>query len=418
MKHLVLVFLVTFWSSTAFAASRYVDNSGSPACSNSTTFGSETQPWCTISYAIGRISGGDDLYVKRGTYNEEVVISGPAGSAGKNTVIRSYPGHTVTIRGFGNTGRVKITATSYVTLDGFTITNFNQGIHVDSASHHINVQNNNVHDVGQEGIHVKDNSSFVTVQDNTVYNTEKLGGCCNGEGVYVGTSTNGPLDNTHNVTVRRNLIHDTTDEGIEIKPGTHDCIVENNTLYMTNTMSDSPYAAIELDERDAEIQTWSGNPNHIVRNNVLHDNKNGIRLGTGSTAYNNVVYNTQSGFAGIVVDNLNGDGYTRYVYHNTVHMSSNAVVLNGGTATVRNNIGPSTTGNLAFSSGYFVNAGTHDYHLVAGSPAIDAGANLGSVVAVDLEGSTRPAGGAPDLGAYEYAGSRAPTAPTNLRILP
>jgi parallel beta-helix repeat protein len=418
MKYIPLVLLLTFFSSTAFAAGRYVDNSGSPACSDSSGFGSEAQPWCTISYAIGHISGGDDVYVKRGTYNEEVVISGPAGSASKNTAIRSYPGHTVTIRGFGNTGRVKITGTSYITLDGFTVTNFNQGIHVDGASHHVTVQNTIVHDVGQEGIHVKENSSFVTVQDNTVYNTERLGGCCNGEGVYVGTSTSGALDNTNNVTVRRNVIHDTTDEGIEIKPGTHDCIVEQNTVYITNTNSDSPYAAIEVNERDASPQTWSGNPNHLVRNNVLHDNKNGIRLGTGSTAYNNVIYNTQSGFAGILVDNLNGDSYTRSVYHNTVHMSSNAIVLDGGTAIVRNNIGSSTTGNLAFNNAYFVNAGSHDYHLVAGSPAIDAGASLVSVVAVDIQGNTRAAGAAPDLGAYEYAGPRAPGAPTNLRLLP
>jgi parallel beta-helix repeat protein len=420
MKYLPLVFLVALWSSPASAASRYVDNSGSPACSDSTAFGTEAQPWCTIGYGVGRISSGDDLFVKKGTYNEEVYVGGPAGSATKNTVIRTYPGHIVTIRGFGNTGRVKISATSYITFDGFTITNFNQGIHVDGGSHHVVVQNNIVHDVGQEGIHVKENSSFVTVQGNTVYNTEKLGGCCNGEGVYVGTSTSGGLDNTNNVTVRNNVIHDTSDEGIEIKPGTHDCIVENNTVYITNTSSDSPYAAIEINERDASPQTWSGNPNHLVRNNILHDNKNGIRLGTGSTAYNNVVYNTQSGFAGIRVDNLNGDGFSRSVYHNTIHMTSNAVQLSGGTTTARNNIGPATTGNLAFNAAYFVNAAGHNYHLVAGSAPIDAGADLSSLVKVDADGSLRLTGSAPDLGAYEFLSTttRAPAAPTNVRIVP
>jgi parallel beta-helix repeat protein len=403
-------------SGPAYGASRYVDNSGSPACSNSTSFGSEAQPWCTINYALGHISGGDDLFIKRGTYNEEFSISGPAGSPSKSTVIRTYPGHTVTIRGAGNTGRVKITGTSYITLDGFIVTNFNQGIFVDGGSSHIVVQNCTVHDVGQEGIHVKESSSFVTVQNCTVYNTAKLGGCCNGEGIYVGTSTSGPLDNTNNVMLLGNTIHDTTSEGIELKPGTHDCVVDGNTLYNTNTLDH--FGAIEVDERDASPQTWSGNPNHIIRNNIVHDNYTGIRLGTGSTAYNNIVYNTNAGFEGIRVDNNNGDSFTRFVYHNTVHMTSNAVVLSGGTANVRNNIGPTTTNNLAFNAAYFVDAITHNYHLVSGSTPVNRGVDLSSVVPTDIEGRSRLTGGTPDIGAYEFGSAiTSPSPPTNVRII-
>src|SRR6185295_19075096 len=114
-----------------------VDNSGSPPCANNASLGSEANPWCTISYGVANIGSGDDLVVKRGTYNEGVYINGPAGSAAKDTVIRTYPGHAVTIRGSGNTGRVKITGTSYLTFDGFEVTNFNQGIFVEGASSHI-----------------------------------------------------------------------------------------------------------------------------------------------------------------------------------------------------------------------------------------------------------------------------------------
>ena len=46
----------------------YVDNSGSPRCNDTTSGGSETNPWCTINYAIGRMKGGDTLFVKAGTY--------------------------------------------------------------------------------------------------------------------------------------------------------------------------------------------------------------------------------------------------------------------------------------------------------------------------------------------------------------
>jgi hypothetical protein len=66
---------------------------------------------------------------------------------------------------------------------------------------------------------------------------------------------------------------------------------------------------------------------------------------------------------------------------------------------------PSGTINLtdvfdAPSAG-FVSAGdpNDDYHLTAGSPAVDRAAP--SAVTVDLDGNARPAGAAPDLGAYE-----------------
>ncbi len=49
----------------------------------------------------------------------------------------------------------------------------------------------------------------------------------------------------------------------------------------------------------------------------------------------------------------------------------------------------------------FVDGGAANFHLRAGSPAIDAGANLG--YGRDLDGVSVPAGSAPDLGAYEFA---------------
>jgi hypothetical protein len=51
----------------------------------------------------------------------------------------------------------------------------------------------------------------------------------------------------------------------------------------------------------------------------------------------------------------------------------------------------------------FVDVYAQDYHLQAGSPAIDAGVDLG--YALDFEDRPIPAGVAPDAGAYEYQGS-------------
>src|SRR5207302_750960 len=49
----------------------------------------------------------------------------------------------------------------------------------------------------------------------------------------------------------------------------------------------------------------------------------------------------------------------------------------------------------------FVNAAANDFHLQAGSPAIDAGITLAQVP-VDADGVSRPQGKAYDIGAYEF----------------
>ncbi|MES1260471.1 MAG: right-handed parallel beta-helix repeat-containing protein [Acidobacteriota bacterium] len=398
------------------AASYYVNNSGSPACRNAPASGSPSTPFCTMTYGLGQLAGGDTLNVAAGTYREDIYISGPAGTASAPTVIRAMAGQTVVILGAGvDSGRVKIDSTSYITLDGFTITNFNQGIHVNSSDH-IVVQNNVVHHVGQEGIHAQFNSSFITIQNNTVHDTRQW--MYNGEGIYIGSGSTSALDNTNNVLVKNNTIYNTNDEGIEIKSGTHDNIVDGNVLSSVTTDPSWPNTAggIEIDESSNGNQLWNANPGHIVRNNIIHSAKTGIRPGTGSLVYNNLIYDTASPYYGIYVDNLAGDTYTRRIYHNTLDIpAARALVLSAGAVDARNNIGPATTSNIATSAAYYVNQAAANYHLVAGSAPINAGVNLTAVVPTDIEGTVRTS---PDLGAYEYVGSAAPPADTTPPSVP
>jgi hypothetical protein len=51
---------------------------------------------------------------------------------------------------------------------------------------------------------------------------------------------------------------------------------------------------------------------------------------------------------------------------------------------------------------HFVNAATGDFHQLAGSPTIDAGADSSSNGSVDLDGLPRTMGAHTDIGAYEY----------------
>jgi hypothetical protein len=94
MRYIIIIFLV-LCSTPAWSATLYVNNSGSPACSDSTLKASNTagSPWCTI----GRAMWGQSTYSTTGTPAQaaqagDVVIVSPGTYAQTATTnSRSYP---------------------------------------------------------------------------------------------------------------------------------------------------------------------------------------------------------------------------------------------------------------------------------------------------------------------------------------
>jgi len=416
---LSLIFLMVCFSGTAYGAVYYVDNSGSPTCSDSSSYGSEAHPCCTINYSVDRVAAGDTVYVKNGTYNENVYISGKSGGAGYIT-FRNHAGHSPLLYGDGvNSGRNKIINSSYIQFLGFRITNYNQGFFVEDSSN-ILLQNLTIYGVGQEGVHIRDNSSYVTLQDSLIHDTRAWQ--YNGEGIYIGTSSssqpgNPPYDTTNNITIKGNTIYNTNDECIELKPGTHDVVVDGNTMYnclLDPSITATNWGYVEVMNPEG---FYGSNPNHTIKNNTIHGTKTALGIHTGSTTFNNVIYGQTGSYPGISIDNPDSDSYTRYIYHNTVDLpNARAIVRSSGTADIRNNIGPTTANNLATSSGYFINQAAADYHLVGGSAPIKAGVDLRSTVPLDHDGITRNS--QPDIGAYEFTEANPPQPPLKLRIVP
>jgi hypothetical protein len=406
-------------SGTLNAAERYVDNSTPSACSNSTSGGSQSQPWCTINYAAHQVAPGDVVYVKNGTYNEDVYIEGKNG--GENYItFRNYPGHSPVIRGRGvGNGRNKIIDSSFVKFIGFTITNFQQGIFVE-RSNNIILQNLKVHEVGLEAVQIWSNSSFVTVQDSIIHDTGKLGRY--GEGIYVGTAGSGqkspPYDNTHDILLKGNTIHNTTDECIEVKEGAHNVIIDSNTMHdcLLDPRITSPgWGSIELMQPE---KFYGSDPNHIVKNNIIKTAKTGIGVHTGATVFNNVIYGQIAGYRGISISNTDPENYVRRIYHNTIDLPEpQAVVVSGRVSVdIRNNIGPTSAGNMAARDVFFQSKAKGDYHLAPGAAPIDAGVNLAAFVPQDIEGRSRSDGTRPDLGAYEFGvGAGAASIPVQRR---
>jgi hypothetical protein len=84
-----------------------------------------------------------------------------------------------------------------------------------------------------------------------------------------------------------------------------------------------------------------------------------------------------------------------------VFVRNNIVYLCNGNIQNYNGSGTTQDHNLVGVNPLFVNAGAGDFHLQAGSPAIDAGTSLPQVTD-DFEGNPRPQNSVYDIGAFEY----------------
>ncbi|MBN1945241.1 MAG: lamin tail domain-containing protein [Bradymonadales bacterium] len=173
----------------------------------------------------------------------------------------------------------------------------------------------------------------------------------------------------------------------------------------------------------------SENPTHplIANNLILFNNLTGIRIFTDSSP--TVIHNTiiGNGF-GANLDACGG-GVCSYmttddVVVNNIIVSNNAGIIRqtyAASANYNNLVWGNTidyadlaapgSGDISLDP-LFLNPGAGDFRLRTGSPAIDAGADT-VTSDTDLDGMSRPQGGRPDLGAYEF---RSPAATVDLVI--
>ena len=399
--------------------------------------GSESNPWATIAYALSQIDGGDTILVKDSPTaytipGTTLVITGDSGTPTKYTELKAYPGHTPSIVGSGNTGRIAFgtlppaapVETSYWRIEGFEISNFNHCISIRNGAHHIDVLNNNLHDSGNQILHAYYDVHDIVIENNTFTEGGSLvGGANNGEAMYIGSHlgvfNSDPAfpDDTHTVTIRNNIINGMEHEGIDIKHDVLNVLIEGNLI--SNCVENYDYGKWSILVNPMIRYGTGSNPNHIIRDNVISRQGaagSGAALGlaTGVKAYNNIVYDVQGTAFALEFISDATDVYTRYAWANTFDTTPAQAIKSpaGGPASTGNNIGPTTAGNIAFNSSFFVNSTGRDYHLVAGTAAINSGnPNPPFAITEDADGVQR--GNPPDMGAFELVTTVADTlAPT------
>jgi parallel beta-helix repeat protein len=313
------------------------------------------------------------------------------------------------------------TAISNLTIDGNELDHLTLGssesLAIDGNVQNWSVTNNVVHDnnnigidaIGFEGVSsstATDQARDGVISGNTVYNISSYGNPAYGnsysaDGIYCDGCTRVTIernvvhDNDYGVevasehanelssytTVRSNLIYANNVSGLTIggydptRGGTDHCNFVNNSFYNNDTQNTG----------SGEFQIQNFSTNNVFKNNILYAGaQNQFITGTASSSDVDADYN---------------------LYFSSGGASASTWIWKGnsitGFAAFRSTSG--TDGHSSFADPRYVSLSTPDLHVQAGSPAVDAGINLGpSVVGtMDFAGNARVQGANIDVGAYE-----------------
>ena len=430
-------------STPAFANTLYVSPSG-----NDGNPGTIAAPLATPQRALALATAGDSIVLRDGTYTLTRALQ--ITQAG--LTVGSYPGENARIVG-NTTDVVNLTSlivvyAARVTLDRLELEGGSYyGVKIDD--HYGPVQGVvlrglHVHHTGRDGLKVQQ-ADGVVIEDCRIGFTG-MRDPTNAEGI--------DMMATVGATVRRNHIHDTATNGIFVKAGTRQALVDSNVVERTG------YSGILLgSESDAAFMRDGAQHEAIdstARNNLVID---AGYAGLGSIAGSNVRFEHNT----VVRAARLGQAAFRTAPNGYGTPSRGIVLLNNVFWLAPTSVRPMahfyqyegalvSDGNIWFSpSGRYqfwresasgpasywsdllqwrigMNSdwssqavdprldAAASYRPLADSPAIDRGVTTVQA-ALDITGIARPQGPAPDVGASERASSTRPSPPTALRVV-
>lgn len=388
--------LALLGASPLWAATYHVAKSGSDsnACTAAVT---QDKARATIAAGASCLKSGDTLLLHAGQYPEVLLNVLPSGTTLKaNGSAFDGTGEQVEIRppDTRNSPIIKVTG-SNITLDGFIVDARNQQVYM-------------------YVIEVADGSSGVTFQNLEVRNSPDT---CDAWGSGGAGITTG--HQTARTTIRRSNVHH-----ISAYPSKKDCSGQPKEssqtvhgLYLTGDDEVTEDSFIHDNAGWGVHYYATGEPvkNAIVRRNVIANNVNtGIQIGSGSgsSAYNNVVYGSNRG---IIVGRYGLAASNQSVYNNTITGNRANCIINAATTSrIANNIcwkngtdgiteegtATVTQSNLFGTDPKFVDATNGDFHIRPDSPAIAAGAGADLSQQFDTDADSKPRGQPFGQGAY------------------
>ncbi len=404
---------------------------------NDTNPGTIDRPWKSIQYAVNRLSAGNTLYVRGGTYYESVTVSNSSNSS-QPIRIMAYAGETPVLDGnnyqlpSSSWGAMLKLGGSYIQVSGLEI-RYSNWMAVILTGPNNTVSGLNVHHNKENGILIKgdygvvENSNvwanclsnengsqarggwasglsaarspnYAIIRNNTVYGNwgeglstyEANGTIIEGNTVYDNYSTNIYVSDATNVLVQRNIVYET--DNPSVTSGSRVGIMMGDELY------NPPSSNIK------------------VINNIVYGAYRNFYWwqGTNGGGLNNVVIANNTFVNSRSNDNFRincGDHQNTQIMNNLILQENSLSIATvcGSGLTFSNNLWSKTPPSIAMGANDIyadpkltksgsVYAGAW-YQLQSTSPAIDKGVSVNGVNE-DYFRSARS--GTPDIGALEY----------------
>jgi hypothetical protein len=358
---------------------------------------------------VDTMVAGDTTYVRAGTYNEDVMLFRRSGTPSAQIKLLNYFGelpviHCNTSPPKGPFNRITIAnrsgvnvAIGWITIEGFEIRNCWDGLKIHSG-HDLTIRRNWIHDnTPGQGILV--NGTRILIDRNVINH--------NG-GFAVCATTPSQCNQDHGIyasgtayTITNNLIYDNLAYGIQVAGAyTYAPTKYAGPEYVNSADWIIANNTIAYQVHRAAIVVWGSTPNLQIANNIFYEN--GRKL--TSIAPQGIDF-VSAGITSKVT-----------IYNNLAYASGSGAAAFVGFRAIEG-IHYTQSGNISIDP-LFVNApatppASPNFCLTSGSPAIDKGLSL-AVTRTALDGTTRPQGRAYDIGAYEYKandGSTPPVAP-------
>ena len=404
----------------------------SPNGDNSNPGTSPDRPFRTVAYAVKQLNPGDTLYVMEGEFFENergdsAVVVSRSGTPDAWITITAQPGATPILRSNQSNG-IKVEGASYIEVSnlelvgnptGGTSSYSGAGINVDSIygpakNHHVRVLNNRISGFGAGGIPVT-GSSHVEIRNNVIHNVAEVEPSQH-SGISILESFNmgfGNDSNGYSNYITGNVVYQ-----VENKNRDHlgrftdgNCIIMDRTNI--NNYSGRTLIAnnLCLDNGGRGIQIYESKHVDVVNNTIYKNLKTPEIASSGGEL--GAFYSSDIEFANNLVFSRNGLKPARTFDSSNIRFVKNLYVADtapeyNGASNDDRRVAPGTP----VATGPSTNPNPANFELQSGSPAIDAGTNkFNTVMAKDVVGAARVAGGAIDLGALESSSS-APTPTT------
>ena len=366
-------------------ATRYVSLTGVDAPAN----GTFVSPYATINYGLQQTFPGDTLYIRGGTYTENIQDWGAFGPINSGTswadapLVSAYLNETVTLNGM-----IDLRGVSWFIIQNLTLTGGTNNIRYgDQGAHHLRFINL----VGTNA------STHAIIQSASSGGfCQLLGGDFHDFGIGAGVD----LKTCYGYLMQGS---DNLVDGTTFFNGRSNGIYSHNDVApipARNVIRNCTFINLGTEQTTAGAIVIDGGTGHQVYNNlVINSLCNGIMTG-GGDAGTGIWFNTVYGHSqhGLYLGSFGAPSTNGDVRNNLLWLNNAGNLVNFSQTEVLSNNWGATTG---FADPLFVNPSIRDFHLQPTSPCIDAGIPVALGPTTDKDGNSRTVGAAPDIGAYE-----------------